>query len=149
MIKSMRTQAAATSIVLLAVTPVTAGGMPEVLVEPEVVVTEAAPSSNGKLLVPLLLIGVAAALLLGNDSEEAPPASTISDARIKRNIVHVGVTDNGLPIYRFQYLWSKKSYEGVMAQDVLRLMPEAVVKGLFGVMRVNYSKLGLSMRQVA
>jgi hypothetical protein len=64
---------------------------------------------------------------------------------LKRDILRVGRLDNGLPLYRFRYLWSDVVYVGVMAQDVLPVMPEAVLVGEDGFMRVDYERLGTRM----
>ncbi len=66
-----------------------------------------------------------------------------SDIRLKHDIVLLGHLDNGLGFYRFSYTGSAKAYVGVMAQDVQRLMPEAVERGRDGYLRVYYDKLGL------
>ena len=55
----------------------------------------------------------------------------------------LGTLDNGLGFYRFAYHGSEKTYVGVMAQEVLAVMPEAVVQGRDGYLRVLYEKLGL------
>jgi Chaperone of endosialidase len=65
-----------------------------------------------------------------------------SDIRLKRDLVALGRLDNGLALYRFRYLWSDQVYVGVMAQDVQSMMPEAVVRGRDGYLRVNYDRLG-------
>ena len=59
--------------------------------------------------------------------------------------MRLGSLANGLPLYRFRYLWSDCAYVGVMAQDVLEVMPEAVVVGEDGFMRVRYDLLGTRM----
>lgn len=70
-----------------------------------------------------------------------------SDARLKRNIERVGEKE-GFPIYEFSYMWSpRKRYRGVIAQDVARLQPEAVVFA-GGFMTVNYAAIGLEMEEV-
>ena len=51
--------------------------------------------------------------------------------------------DNGLTLYRFRYLWSDIEMVGVMAQEVLEVVPEAVAKGADGYYRVDYGRLGL------
>jgi hypothetical protein len=69
-----------------------------------------------------------------------------SDARLKRDIVLVGRLDDGLGLYRYRYLWSDTVYVGVMAQEVALIHPDAVVRGsLDGYLRVNYSRLGLTL----
>lgn len=69
-----------------------------------------------------------------------------SDIALKHDIVLLGHLANGLGYYRFSYLGSSKSYVGVMAQDVLAVMPEAVTRGSDGYLRVDYEKLGLKFR---
>jgi len=54
--------------------------------------------------------------------------------------------DDGLGFYRFSYNGSDKSYVGVMAQEVQALMPEAVVRGSDGYLRVYYDKLGVKLQ---
>ena len=65
-----------------------------------------------------------------------------SDRRLKADIVQVGMLRAGIPLYRFRYLWSKAVYVGVMAQDVLPIVPEAVTTDAAGFMRVDYRRLG-------
>ena len=65
---------------------------------------------------------------------------------MKHDIVLLGRLDNGLGYYSFSYLGSSKAYVGVMAQEVERLMPEAVTRGSDGYLRVYYEKLGLTFR---
>ena len=68
-----------------------------------------------------------------------------SDIRLKRDIHLVGNTHQGLPLYRFKYTWSDKEWVGVMAQDVLKVMPQAVNTDAEGYYRVDYKLLGLKM----
>ena len=72
-----------------------------------------------------------------------------SDVRIKEDVQRVGTTVFGLPLYHFKYVGRPETYEGVMAQDVLQVMPGAVSRGADGYYRVNYGALGTSMRQVS
>jgi hypothetical protein len=69
-----------------------------------------------------------------------------SDLALKHDIVLLGHLDNGLGYYRFSYLGSIKAYVGVMAQEVERIMPDAVTRGRDGYLRVYYEKLGLTFR---
>ncbi len=69
-----------------------------------------------------------------------------SDIALKHDIVLLGHLDNGLGYYRFSYLGSHKAYVGVMAQEVQALMPDAVMRGSDGYLRVYYDKLGLKFR---
>lgn len=69
-----------------------------------------------------------------------------SDIALKHDIVLLGYLANGLGYYRFSYLGSSKAYVGVMAQDVAAVMPQAVVRGSDGYLRVYYEKLGLKLQ---
>jgi formylglycine-generating enzyme required for sulfatase activity len=73
---------------------------------------------------------------------------TNSDIRLKTDIVLIGKTESGLPLYTFRYIGDTTIYQGVMAQDVLKLMPEAVVVMPNGYMAVYYEMLGLTMERV-
>ena len=64
------------------------------------------------------------------------PVLGFSDERLKENIEQVGVF-NGFNIYRFNYLWSPKKFIGVIAQEVEKIMPEAV-KRVNGFRVVDY-----------
>lgn len=70
------------------------------------------------------------------------PMTIRSDMRLKTDVVRVGQLENGLPLYRFRYLWSSDIYVGVLAQEVLPIVPYAVIVGEDGFMRVNYDMLG-------
>src|SRR5437762_12678228 len=67
-----------------------------------------------------------------------------SDMMLKHDISLLGRLDNGLGFYRFSYNGSDKAYVGVIAQEVRGVMPEAVVRGRDGYLRVFYDKLGLT-----
>jgi formylglycine-generating enzyme len=73
---------------------------------------------------------------------------TNSDIRLKTDIVLIGKAENGLPLYTFRYIGGTTVYQGVMAQDVLKFMPEAVVVMPNGYMAVYYELLGLTMERV-
>ena len=69
-----------------------------------------------------------------------------SDMVLKHDITLLGHLDNGLGFYRFSYNGSDKAYVGVMAQEVQTVMPNAVVRGSDGTLRVFYDKLGLKFQ---
>lgn len=74
-----------------------------------------------------------------------------SDMRLKKDIIRVGTTVYGLPLYDFQYIKYVNQpglFEGVMAQDVLKVMPAAVITGADGFYRVNYTMLGIEMKRL-
>ena len=72
----------------------------------------------------------------------------VSDVHLKTDIEQVGTTVYGLPLYHFRYKTGTERFEGVMAQDVLEVMPDAVVMGINGYYRVNYGQLGIRMNRV-
>lgn len=135
-----------TTAVTLLASSAFSGSVTEPEMEPMVeVVEEDTGTSSGGLLVPLLAL-VAIGLLISQDDDDPEPQP--SDMRVKRDVARVGTAENGLPIYNFKYLWSNKTYQGVMAQDVLAHTPEAVVHGPLGLLSVKYDVLGLEMKQV-
>jgi hypothetical protein len=71
-----------------------------------------------------------------------------SDIRLKTNVHQVGTTAHNLPLYTFNYLGEDDLYEGVMAQDVLKVMPAAVIVGDDGYYRVKYDMLGVELRRL-
>jgi hypothetical protein len=73
----------------------------------------------------------------------------LSDRRLKADVVRVGTHPAGFGLYRFRYLWSKDEYVGVMAQEVGDVMPDAVVRGDDGFLRVDYDKIGMEMQPLA
>jgi hypothetical protein len=68
-----------------------------------------------------------------------------SDMRLKHDIVPVGHLANGLGLYRFSYNDSDKVYVGVLAQEVERVMPDAVSRAANGYLQVNYDRVGVPM----
>jgi endosialidase-like protein len=88
--------------------------------------------------------------LCGDDQITPPDLSPCadeleSDVRLKTDIEQVGTTVYGLPLYHFRYKTGPERFEGVMAQDVLEVMPDAVVRGEDGYYRVKYAELGIRM----
>ena len=72
-----------------------------------------------------------------------------SDQSIKENIIKIGRLDNGINIYKFDYrpeykdTWGHGTHIGVMAQEVEKVIPEAVATHKDGYKVVNYSLLGV------
>jgi hypothetical protein len=75
-----------------------------------------------------------------------PPPPPESDIRLKHDITLLGRLNDGLGFYRFTYNGGHTAYVGVMAQEVQTVMPEAVVRGSDGYLRVFYDKLGLKFQ---
>jgi hypothetical protein len=73
-----------------------------------------------------------------------------SDIRLKTNIELIGIDSHTkLPTYEFAYKAAPTiRYRGVMAQDVEKVYPQAVVEGTDGYKRVRYDMLGMSMEPV-
>ena len=76
----------------------------------------------------------------------------LSDKRLKTDIHRIGISPSGIPVYTWKYreevgdldqnVDTKGTYFGAMAQDLLELAPNAVLKNpLDGYYRVNYSKI--------
>lgn len=69
-------------------------------------------------------------------------APAASDRRLKRDIVRVGSTPSGIPTYLFRYNSDPEQVHfGVMADEVLPVIPEAVVVGDDGFYMVDYSRV--------
>jgi hypothetical protein len=67
-------------------------------------------------------------------------AIAISDRRLKHNVVFAGMA-LGLPVYWFSYLGETIRNFGHMAQDVLKVKPEAVITLPNGFYAVHYGRL--------
>jgi len=78
---------------------------------------------------------------LGNDLRA-------SDRRLKTDVTEIGQLTNGLKLYRYRYIWGGPARIGVMAQEVLGVMPEAV-RDMGGWFAVNYAMLGLDPDRLA
>lgn len=67
-----------------------------------------------------------------------------SDRRLKKNIKKIGKTNDGQNLYSYRYKGSDEPQIGLMAQEVEKKRPEAVVTTPSGYKAVNYDKaLGL------
>jgi hypothetical protein len=73
--------------------------------------------------------------------------SLFSDIRMKEKINLVGKTSSGINLYEFEYkpefkeIAGKGKFVGVMAQEVEKVMPDAVVETSIGYKAVDYSKI--------
>lgn len=83
---------------------------------------------------------------IGNAIGTALSIIGMSDRRLKKNIEYVGLMDDGLPIYRFEYKSGHGLPEGrqlgVMADDVEKIRPWAIGPEINGFKSVNYGELG-------
>jgi len=65
---------------------------------------------------------------------------TLSDERAKTDTDKIGETDDGMGIYSYRYKGQPQKQIGLMAQEVQKKKPQAVRKGVDGLLRVNYEK---------
>ena len=90
--------------------------------------------------------GILSVMTAGSTSPVIGPKP--SDIRLKTDIEKVGVSANGLPVYTFRYIGGDAVYRGVMAQDVLKMLPEAVSIMQNGYLAVRYDMLGMEMTRL-
>lgn len=124
-----------------------AGGVPEPVMTPDVIATKTSSSSGG-VIVPLLLLLVVVAAVANSGGSDGGTVSA-SDARIKTDIAWLRMGKHGLPIYRYRYKGMPEVFEGVMAQDVANIRPDALVRWPNGLLAVDYGRLGMAMQRVA
>ena len=73
-----------------------------------------------------------------------------SDSRLKENIVKVGNSPSGIGIYEWNYKSAPNSrYQGVMAQEVMQIVPEAVYSEEDGFLSVYYDMLDVDVKLVS
>jgi hypothetical protein len=92
----------------------------------------------------------------GGSSEGKASGSTVitqrpSDGRLKTNVTRVGTHPQGFGLYLFDYRVDISGLEpgrqfGVIAQEVRRIAPEAVVEMANGFLAVDYERLGIRRR---
>ena len=71
----------------------------------------------------------------------AAAITAFSDRRLKTNITRIGTHPLGIGWYEFDYLWGEHA-QGVMADELQPVMPEAVVMHPSGYAMVNYALIG-------
>ena len=83
------------------------------------------------------------------DGNATPTQNNPSDPVLKENVVKIGEHQAGFGLYLFDYkaeyrdrLGSERQF-GVMADEVQKVMPEAVSQSEFGYRQVNYAKIGV------
>jgi len=90
------------------------------------------------------------AAILGGAAQMGAAWIGKSDRRLKENIALTGLdVRTGLKLYEFNYINEPKHrYRGVMADEVLMVMPEAVIYGPDGFAQVDYGMLEIQMAEV-
>ena len=106
-----------------------------------------------KLLMAAAQAGAATAVVAHTNSASAatsrppvtttarPPMTLRSDRRLKKNIVRIGELAEGLGVYAYDYVWPAPRQIGVMADEVRKFLPDAVVRGKDGYDMVDYGKV--------
>ena len=79
---------------------------------------------------------------LGGQAGGMLAGGMFSDRRLKKNIKRIGTHALGIGLYTWDYLWGQP-FSGVMADEVEKVMPEAVGVHPSGFKWVNYKMLGL------
>ncbi len=64
-----------------------------------------------------------------------------SDSRLKEDITEVGLLPSGVRVVHYRYRGRSRRFYGVIAQEVARIIPEAVVLHPSGFLMVDYSKV--------
>lgn len=90
-------------------------------------------------------LGQANAEAAAKSNQAAGAASLIaalfaSDRRLKTNIKRIGTHNTGIGIYTWTYVWGEPGV-GVMADEVEKVIPDAVHTGPHGYKMVDYSKV--------
>jgi len=62
-----------------------------------------------------------------------------SDRRLKKLIVQIGKLDNGLGLYKYHYIDGRGPFIGVMADEVEKIVPQALGPEINGYKTVDYS----------
>lgn len=84
--------------------------------------------------------------MTGSGDDAPPSGAAASDISLKENIEKVG-EEKGFNIYEFNYKGDSKRYRGVMAQEVQKVMPEAVTEK-DGFLAVFYDMIGIKFSEV-
>jgi len=71
-----------------------------------------------------------------------------SDSRLKKNIKRIGQSIDGYNIYKFEYLDDDKEWIGVLAEEVFKKKPSAVVRMDNGFYGVDYKQIDVEFKEV-
>jgi hypothetical protein len=134
-----------TALTLGALNPASAGG--PVIIDDDTEIVKAKPTSSGGMLVPLLLLA-AIAIAVASSDDDSDAGAAASDIRLKDDVVRVGTNHLGLGVYQWRYKGLDGVWEGVMAQEVEIMHPNAIKPLPYGYKAVDYASLGLTMRRV-
>ncbi len=82
-------------------------------------------------------------------SAAAPFIAQGSDSRLKEDIKKIGTSIDGHNVYKFKYLDGPEYYTGVMAEEILKVKPEAVAQMDNGYWGVDYNQIDVEFKEVA
>lgn len=71
-----------------------------------------------------------------------------SDIRLKTDIEPIGLSPSRIPMYNFKYKGEEGLYQGVMAQELKKIKPEAVIE-INGYYAVDYTQIDVEFKKVA
>lgn len=86
---------------------------------------------------------------VATDTDDGVNMMIMSDRSTKQNIAQVGTHPAGFGLYLFDYMpefaasGTGRQF-GVIADEVARIVPDAVAEGEDGILRVDYGKLGIT-----
>lgn len=87
--------------------------------------------------------------LIGDITQAGTQLAMMSDERLKENILQIAVSESGIPVYKYNYIGDSKTYQGVMAQDLIRMGRKDAVatmdNGYYGVM---YDKIDVDFKLI-
>lgn len=67
--------------------------------------------------------------------------TAFSDRRLKRDIYRIGELSSGIPVYMFHFIGHEDWHVGCLADEVVEIIPEAVLEHESGYLMVNYAML--------
>lgn len=106
-------------------------------------------SNYANLLLPVAGLGGQQAGTSQSKSKSSGFGISLSDARVKEDAHRVGTLADGTPLYTYRYIGDDTPQIGVMAQDVERTNPDAVVEtGVGDIKAVDYDAVFAKARRV-
>ncbi len=87
--------------------------------------------------------------IIGGALKVAGAVAMFSDEALKEDIRFVRRTDAGINIYTWRFKGQPTTFEGVLAQEIAHVRPDAVERDADGYLMVNYAALGIEPRIIA
>ena len=76
-----------------------------------------------------------------------PSLALMSDKRLKYDIVPIGISPSGINIYEFGFEPVGPRYQGVLAQEIMELYPDAIILNNDGYYAVIYDKIDVDFKR--